>query len=172
MSDVLRNVSIASTTTIEKNATVRVSVMTVFQGAAEDHEGEMRWTWFNRVTLHNLSERAIQIYGRHLEETAYSPEGNENSVRSGRGVVGVMPIVATNTSFWFLSHVELGRPSGTAGGHYHALVMQTGSKDSRHFDLHIPEVQLIAPAPPAPPAATQEPAPDEPVKPTTPPRGF
>jgi len=148
MSTVLRDVSISSTTTIEKNAAVRVSVLTVFNDASEGVDGEKRWTWFNRVTLHNLGTRAIQVYGRHLEESEIRDgETVDTRYSSGKGVVGVMPIVAGKTSFWFLSNVQLGRASGSAGGHYHALVMQDNDQKAtrEHFDLHIPDVKLSSP---------------------------
>ena len=150
MTTVLRDASISTTTTIEKNATVRVSVLTVFKDVSEGLDGEKRWTWFNRVTLHNVGSRAIQVYGRHLEETELDGDDVASTrYSSGKGVVGMMPIVAGKTSFWFLSNVQLGRASGTAGGHYHALVMQESENSPKatreHFDLHIPEVMLLEP---------------------------
>ena len=97
-----------------------------------------RWFWAYHVRIENEGNVAVQLLTRHWIIT--DGRGARHSVE-GEGVVGEQPMIATGSSFDYVSGCPLPTPAGSMQGSYHVI-----AEDGSAFDVDIPKFALIAPA--------------------------
>ena len=104
----------------------------------ESSSDESRYVFSYTVTIHNHSERSMQLLARHWKITQGS--GKVQEVR-GKGVVGQQPMIGPGQTFRYTSRAILDGPVGVMEGAY--TCVDTASQ--RPFEVEIPPFRLAGP---------------------------
>lgn len=96
-----------------------------------------RWVFAYTITIHNQSDRTVQLISRHWIIT--DGNGHEEEVR-GPGVVGEQPVLEPGASHEYTSFCPLPTPLGSMRGSYR---MQC--PDGDEFDAVIAPFTLVVP---------------------------
>lgn len=114
--------------------TVRVAVSYL---AEQSDPSAGRWFWSYHIRIENGADKAVQLLSRlwHIVDG----RGAEYEV-IGDGVVGDMPLIATGSSFDYVSGCPLTTPTGYMEGCFHMV-----DEDGQAFDAAIPRFRLIGP---------------------------
>ena len=114
---------------------IKVSVETFFQ-ANYSNKGEFIFAY--RVTIENKSESTFQLLRRHWH--IFDAIGVWREVE-GEGVVGETPVIEPGQLHQYVSGCHLIAPVGKMKGTY----LMERKSDGEHFDVTIPEFEMIAP---------------------------
>ncbi len=114
---------------------VKVSVETFFQ---HNYSKNGEFVFAYRVTIENKSENTVQLLRRHWH--IYDGIGVWREVE-GEGVVGETPVIVPGAFHQYVSGCNLVAPMGKMKGTY----LMIKKLDGKHFDVVIPEFQMIAP---------------------------
>lgn len=98
---------------------------------------EGRWFWAYTITIHNNSERTVQLLNRHWRIT--DATGRTEEVK-GPGVVGEQPILTPGDTFTYTSGCPLTTPSGIMVGSFGFV-----DEDAVAFDVRVPAFSLDSP---------------------------
>jgi len=116
---------------------VKISVYTEYQPGYSS-PGQNHYVFTYRVTIENLSSNSVKLLRRHWY--IYDAGASLREVE-GEGVVGVQPIIEPGHMHEYISGCNLRSGMGKMKGYY---FMET-VKDGHHFQVVIPEFQMIAP---------------------------
>ena len=114
--------------------TVRVAVSYL---AEQSDPSAGRWFWSYHIRLENGGAKAVQLLSRQWQ--IVDGRGLVQQV-IGDGVVGEMPLIASGSSFDYVSGCPLTTPSGWMEGSY-----QMVDENGETFDAAIPRFQLVGP---------------------------
>ncbi|MDI5935513.1 Co2+/Mg2+ efflux protein ApaG [Halomonas sp. M4R5S39] len=121
----------------ELDDAVRVDVEPVFR-VEESAPDEQRFVFSYTVTVHNHSQRSVQLLARYWKITQGS--GKVQEVR-GKGVVGQQPMIGPGQTFRYTSRAILDGPVGVMEGAY--TCVDTASQ--RPFEVAIAPFRLAGP---------------------------
>ena len=99
---------------------------------------EGRYFFNYRIQIENINHFKVQLL--HRDWYIFDTLREANFV-SGEGVVGEQPQLLPGESFTYTSGVELGSEMGYMKGYYTFLNLGT----EVHFQVHVPQFQLICP---------------------------
>ena len=117
-----------------RGITVRVAVSYLTE---QSDPSNNRWFWSYHVRIENGTDLSVQLLSRSWRIT--DGHGVVHEVH-GEGVVGEMPLIASNSSFDYVSGCPLDTPSGSMAGNYQ-MVDENGTA----FEVAIPKFGLLAP---------------------------
>ena len=120
--------------TTTAGVTVRVAVSYL---AEQSDPSAGRWFWSYHIRLENGGAKAVQLLSRQWQ--IVDGRGLVQQV-IGDGVVGEMPLIASGSSFDYVSGCPLTTPSGWMEGSY-----QMVDENGETFDAAIPRFQLVGP---------------------------
>lgn len=115
---------------------IKVSVVTGFEGRFFSKQGPL-YVFVYTVTIENHSPDTVQLVGRHwfIYDTGDGP-----SEVSGKGVVGLQPILGPGDTHTYKSGCHLRASIGMMKGTYEMLRLSTG----KTFHINIPPLQFFA----------------------------
>ena len=118
---------------VTRGIAIRVAVSYL---AEQSDPATNRWFWSYHVRIENGSERAVQLLSRAW--TIVDGHGTVHEV-IGEGVVGEMPLIASGSSFDYVSGCPLDTPTGSMRGNYRMV-----DEDGNAFDVVIPHFDLVS----------------------------
>jgi len=98
--------------------------------------GRNEYVYTYQVTIHNLSEKRVQLMSRHWIIT--DGYGRKKDVK-GDGVIGKQPVLQTNGSHIYQSWCPLPTKIGKMEGTYSMVNLDTDET----FIVHIPQFLLV-----------------------------
>ncbi|MBS1647209.1 MAG: Co2+/Mg2+ efflux protein ApaG [Bacteroidetes bacterium] len=114
---------------------VEVSVQTQYSAThSKPHFG--RYFFLYTISIKNKNNYSIQLLKRHWD--IYDSTGEFNQL-SGKGVVGVQPVIEPNQIYTYTSGCSFKSDAGKMSGFYTMLRLF----DEKEFEIKIPEFVMI-----------------------------
>ena len=115
---------------------VNVSVETYYQPEySNPFNNEFMFAY--KITIENHNEFAVQLISRHWN--IYDSNGSSREVE-GEGVVGIQPLIASGSSYQYISGCNLRSEIGKMNGNY----IFENANNKKTFEVLIPSFQMIA----------------------------
>jgi ApaG protein len=115
---------------------IMVAVEPVYLPGESSHENGY-YMWAYKVHIENHGPEVVQLISRHWRIT--DSQGHVIEV-SGKGVVGMQPVLQPGEIYEYTSGTPLGTPFGIMGGEY-----QMTTASGERFEIEIPTFSLHSP---------------------------